>query len=507
MGEYTLASRKRNFLIPFTIFCFFTILVSSATWMEHITFDDAFNFQVALSLADKFVYSSTYIPQHIYNPDITTNGPLQYFMAMCIKMGGIDVGRAVGLGLVGGLCATVVYCFSRKAFVVYILMFLFWPLFVAINCLFLGEVFEISMILIGLIVWGKWCRECVDYSGGNYPHRILWGNKYLWLSSIAFGFAISTKLLAISVVSVFLFLCTMVVIWDKNTDYVVNRWGQISLLFILPLSFSIVIFIAQFSVSILHSTGQVQTIFPHLWQFVIGHFKQGIHATRVYTISQELNLFQKNLCGILALAVSLVVLLKKHHIFIVLVICFLIFFFLLHFDIRRLSPLIIVSIFIAAKTFDSQKIIKSQSGFEGFDFACTLQIGLFVSLILGGIMASNYKPSFLFSKLASFSLQGVPPNYAFVTRSQSFYDNSLLGIIRNLDGPIFFTGWWQFPEISLRSGVHFYDRFAEENHNIFQEDRPNYLLFNSAFEPKIENSMCGIILYKDHNLVLCEHKF
>lgn len=82
--------------------------------MTPVDFDESINLQVAQSLSEKFSYESKFVPTKIYHDKITTNGPIQYFMAVMLRFLGVDLGRAIGLGLLGGLAAVSIFIVDPK---------------------------------------------------------------------------------------------------------------------------------------------------------------------------------------------------------------------------------------------------------------------------------------------------------------------------------------------------------------------------------------------------------
>jgi len=125
-------------------------------------------------------------------------------------------------------------------------------------------------------------------------------------------------------------------------------------------------------------------------------------------------------------------------------------------------------------------------------------------LISGSLVA--HTPLYLLDTLRQFSWSGAPRNIAIVTK-RTTYNDQLIPLLQKLDGPVFTSRWWQFPEISLRTGTAFYDRFAPENSTLLDR-RHGYLLFSSqnAEDLATEKTLCGAILFRDRDLILCQYR-
>ncbi len=469
--------------------------------MSPIGFDSAFNFQVAQSLLEKFSYQSKYVPIKIYHNQITTNGPIQYYMTFFIGLFGLDLGRSIGLGIIGGLAAVSVYKFSRHSFILYCLLLLFWPLFAKIHTFFLGELLAIAIVMVGLKQWEGW----QDWSYSQYKHRPFFANKIwahptLWTTSLAFGTAIATKLIAVAVIPLLLYC----LFFHAMRDYPIKRKAEKLTLFaywvILPVLVALVFFILQFSISILHSGGDPGSIISSLKLFISEHLHQAHKAKAGYEFKA---IFCENgITIVIVLTALLSVLLYKNTVFALPAVCIMILLFISQLNLRRMLPFIVPFMLLSIKI-----IVTRQSKTEPSLNLNSLIILFFSGLTLLAGSLLTHTPPYLLDTLRQFSLTGAPHNFALITKQQSTYKETLIAIIINLDGPVFTTNWWQFPEISLRTGKVFYDRRAPDNSQMLLK-KPCYLLFSSQNTGDLssENSLCGAILFKDGDLILCEYR-
>lgn len=483
------------------IFLLFSIVIGASTWMTPIEFDSAFNFQVASSLLEKFSYESRYIPVKIYHEQITTNGPIQYYMALFIGLFGLDLGRALGLGILGGMAAFSIYKYSRHSFILYCLLLLFWPLFAELHNLFLGEILTITMIIVGLSQWEKW-HDWLEshFSHHSFSNNSIWHNYRLWATGLAFGAAIATKLIAIGIIPLLLFCLSFHAMGNYHDKTKIEQSNLFAYWFIVPMLIALAFFMLQFSISIMHSSGNPGSIMPSLKLFIVEHLHQA--NTAKFKLNLQDSYLQFNGTIIILLLVSLCLLLYKNIAFSIPAIFIMVLLFIVHLNLRRTLPLIVPLLLLSIKI-----IAASQPGIAAHYTVRGLVVLLFSGLTLISGCLLTHTPLYLIDRLRQFSLAGAPHNVALITKDQSTYDESLITIIKDLDGPVFTTRWWQFPEISLRAGAIFYDRRAPETSRILYE-KPCYLLFSAHNPPdkSSENSLCGTILYKDGDLVLCEYR-
>jgi len=421
-------------------------------------------------------------------------------MALFITLFGLDLGRSVGLGLIGGLTALTIYNYSRRSFILYCLLLLFWPVFAWSHTAFGGEIFTIMMVMVGLSLWEK-SSNCHPALCGHQPpsSNKTWGNPLLWMAGLAFGAAIATKLVAGAFVPLLLFcqffhtLHSLPVKTDK-TGYV--YW------LVIPLLIALLFFIIQFSISIIHSGGHIDTIFPTLKLFVASHLR--IAETTKETFDKIY--FRESDIPIMAImALSLYLLIKNNTIFLLHTIILVVLLFYFHLNLRRLLPLTVPLMLMSIKTED---LSHSKTSLHGH---YTNLILFSYGIILMAAYFSFNTPIYLIDTLRHFSLTGAPHNMTHITKTQNAnqntYDARLISIIKNLEGPVFTSGWWQFPEISLRTGTTFHNRFAIEESQLLHSAKQCFLLFTpkKAEDASTENMLCGKIVFQDGDLVLCEY--
>jgi len=491
------------------IFLVFSLVIGASTWMTGIDFDSAFNFQVAQSLQKNFSYETRYVPSKVYHDKVTTNGPIQYFMAAMIGLFDLDLGRSIALGIIAGMAAVTIFLYSRQSFALYCLLLLFWPSFFVLHTFFLGEVFTNTMIIAGLIAWERWSDEFMRHLPSQDRISCLWNTPSLWLSSVAFGVAISTKLLAAPVTLLLLFCLAVYKLGGRGRTWPERRTRNDFLWvtwFLLPCSIALVIFGLQFSTSILHSGGHLDTIWPTLKLFVMSHFHQAESAAANTATRWWPTL--ESIPALIVLLGLLVLLLRKHVIFLLAGIVVAALLFVGRLDLRRLMPLIVPIMLLAAK--ESHSYSPGTTKLRLIDIHHSPLLAASIILFFGTFLANQ--PIYLLKRLSQFTLSGVEHNLLYISKKtaepRKEYDISLISTIKALPGRVFTSGWNQYPEISLRAHTVFYDRFAPENSPLLHNNEPCFLLLFSSEDPtdlSTEHDICGQILYRDNSLILCQY--
>jgi len=470
--------------------------------MTPIEYDGAYNFQVSQSLHENFSYKPRYVPATIYDARVTTNGPLQYLMSAAINLFGLDLGRSIALGTIAGLMAVTIFLYSIHSFFLYCLLLLFWPNFVWIHVNFWGEAFSITTIIAGFIAWERWYSYVIVHkTSERAAHFHFYRSLYLLLNGLAFGFAMSTKLMAAPAILLLLFCLVVYKLSEKQeTTHDIldpSLWVH---LFLFPCGIAITIFILQFIISILHSGGYPGTIWPTLKIFVLSHVQQAEHTA---TMLKAMRQVQVDSIPSIIVLILLLLLLRKHIIFILPGIAITGLLFVGNFNIRRIMVLMLPLMLQAVKEICLHNSQKTRNTIA--NFWPILGSGIILSI---GTIACN-RPPVLAKIISKFDLEGAPPHQScYPGKERKNYDMSLIPTLNSLPGPIFTSGWFQFPEISLRTTKVFYDRFAAVNSRLLHSDEVSFILFDSdgPEDKKTEQELCGTILYRDASLVLCQYR-
>ncbi len=488
------------------IFLMFSLLIGAATWMTPIEYDGAYNFQVAQSLQENFSYQPRYIPTKIYDARVTTNGPLQYFMAGMIRVFGLDLGRSITLGTIAGLMAVIIFIYSRQSFFLYCLLLLFWPNFVWAHINFWGEVFSITMTMAGFIAWERWSSDIKVHKSLQDPalHNPS-KTHYLWLSGLAFGVAIATKFMAAPAILLLLFCLVVYTLrdkpWPKDSIGIAHLW---MVLFLIPYCIALIVFSLQLSASIIHSGGHLATIWPTLKLFIISHFQQAEYAATTLEPTRWRPQVE-SIPSLIVLLGMLLLLFRRHIVFLLPAIAIAGLLLAGHFNIRRIMTLMLPIMLLAAK--EVHVYCPATRKWHTPFYTLLPIIGSGLILIIGSILC--HRPPPLVKIISNFTHEGARTNQSFYPgKSRKDYNISLIPTIEALPGRIFTSGWYQFPEISLRTKTIFYDRFATENTQLLHGGEASFFLFDSA-GPKdktTEHDLCGKVLYRHDSLILCQDR-
>ena len=486
------------------IFLVYFAAISASTWMTPIDFDGAMHFQVAESLRDNFTYKSRYEPSKVYYPKITTNGPLQYFMASMISLFGLDKGRSLALGSVAGGAAVISFLYCWQSFILYSLLIVFWPIFFAAHTLFLGEVFTISMMMAGFMNWERWSQDAYIIARSTAIDRwktILFSRNLLY-SGLFFGCAISTKLFSAPSILLLLF-CLAIDNYIISSDIKsLFKSPVVAVAIVVPYVIAIAIFILQFYVSTLHSGADTTTSFILFKEFIESHMRQ----SRIISLRNinHIAMLKYQLVIIVIYVMIFLFMLRKHMIMTIIIVASIVLTLWFNLNQRRIMPLtvpfMLISMRIIWKESIGEIIVKSNIINRYYLVAVAAIIMMTVDVL-------SSTPITIVNTMLRFSLKGAAHNVARISSKPGdrVYHNTLLPMLTRLTGPVFTSGWWQYPEISLRTGMIFYDRFAPENRQLLNNANQSFLLFssNNQEDRLTERSLCGNILYRDGSLVLC----
>ena len=480
------------------IFLVYFAAISASTWMTPIDFDGAMHFQVAESLRDNFTYKSRYEPSTVYYPKITTNGPLQYFMAAMISLFGLDKGRSLALGTVAGMAAGIVFLYSWRSFILYSLLIVFWPMFFAVHTLFLGEVFAISMMMAGFMNWERWSQEVYRTKPIINNWKIILSSPSLLYSGLFLGIAISTKLFAAPAILLLLFCIAI----DQHIRLPGRNYHTVAIIIAIPYLLSVVIFIFQLCIATLHSGVDITTSFAILKKFVESHMMQS-RIISLRNVNYILALRDQWVIVIAYLAISLFML-RNHTVMTLTVFASVVLTLWFNLNQRRIMPLTVPVMLISMKISYKKPLDNDIDNNNIINRYCLIAV-VAIILMLGDVLSLT--PITIINKLLNFSLKGASHNVARISRQPGdrVYNKTLLPLLKSLDGPVFTSGWWQYPEIALRTGMIFYDRFSPANKRLLLNANRSFLLFSSKNQEDrlTERNLCGNILYRDGSLVLC----
>ena len=495
-------------LLCYLLIGFVSLNVFFAAYVQPLDHDGSFNLQVAKSLANNFVYQSTYYPRYIYDGCVTTNGFIQYLAALDFRLFGDRLGLAITLALITTFPLIACLRYSLKTFAAFVVLMISYPLFVVLMTSFWGEIAALGFLMLGASFTRLKLRNSQS-SPGLFSNTVG--------SAICYGLAISTKLIVAIALPLILF----------GLFYTSRRFDKI--LFVTAIRntvstylLSMIVFILVFYVSVFHSEvflvifGQSVSDFvsdPGLLKFIEGHFSQAREHIGFSTMLSFdafdsgwlLPLFFASLAllvyaslGWVPFAISVIILLTIGGL-----------------NDRRLFLFIIPGILLAADyTFcEAGRFFQAVRKYRYNVVSIVLNI-IVLSIWIYALVYSD-SPAGLAAQLDSpFTLlktkfdsakhsleQLAQGNNNFVV-TQSEID--VAEAIKRANAPVITSGWWQFPALQLFSKTSYYDRMDPSVPSHLQGTHPLLLIdpANKAW-PETSVQMCTRIIIETPDHVLC----
>lgn len=140
---------KYNLFILAFIACIACVFVSIKVYHQPSDLDEAINLQIAQALSQDFVYRHAFRPQRIHDPAISTNGPIQYLMALAIKFFGLHWAKVFVLSLTFPAFLFSIAIVSPFPAVVFSLLIFFWPSYLHLASTFVGPIAATTLCLWG----------------------------------------------------------------------------------------------------------------------------------------------------------------------------------------------------------------------------------------------------------------------------------------------------------------------------------------------------------------------
>ncbi|WP_039784811.1 hypothetical protein [Herbaspirillum huttiense] len=474
------------------------VLVFTAGMTQDVSFDAAFNLQVAKSISHDLVYASTYNPSYINDYRITTNGPLQYLCALLLTIFGDRLGLALTLTLVAFFFLYSAKKYSSLAWLLCITIIFTSATFSDQLTSFLGEITALGFLILGL------------HTISNAP---LSRNEAatLAMGSVFFGFAISTKLISGVVIPFLAFgVCALhqpKLTWANFTSTTVRAIAvSLGALGVFIASFYFSSFTSELLVKFLHAGSlDMPPTAPGLGKFIEHHFWQRSTAAGRYML--HLDSFSNPLTLPLIFLASALLLVSSIFWAPLVLLCG--YILISGMDERRIMliyfPLLLAAAWYASKQL--RQVSETRNQFITSRIMPAAFVATTLLLIAPQIMQKGTRPGLFlqtdkFEKLLSLKrsdLASFPVNPDIIRMSQ---------IISATPGKVLTSGWWQFPEYQLASGRNFYDRTAPAPAEQLKGRADLLLLFDKSFKwyPETSIALCSDVIAEMGDLVFCRFK-
>lgn len=462
-----------------------------------INADEAYNFQIAKSIATNFCYCTRYHPHRVFPIEESTNGIAQYvaglFFAITSNPDAVKAATAAAAMLFLGAASLLL-----DPWLIFLtaLLFLVWYGFVYVCVNFLGEPWAIAFCLFGIAA----LRRC-DFSAAM---RSLLTSRSFILAIACFAVAAESKLLAT--------LVTVPVTWAvAYAGYPPAMRGAR----ILRATFLTAVaglgtaagLLLLVGFSVLHSTRSLalSAVWHTYTGYVFDMLHQGRGQARPFDVSHVGAIITQFSSPIVValFVLSAVVLLYVNRGYALLLAVTLAWW--LHYGVNERHVVIAVYVMIILGGLEANAAIEricSSKRVERAKAVLAAAAGTAAIALIVGIAAHGtfYAPA---------RLRPFPNRERVVLTSDGRYrySSALVALLRSRRY-ILTSGWFQFPELTLRENMEFYDRMSAANAGM---PRDQVLLFfdtgNADLWPTTTvRGNCGRVLHTEGPLVVCTAK-
>lgn len=482
--------------ILLSLFALICVFVTAMT--KELSYDAAFNLQIAKSLASDLVYSSTYNPGYIHDYRVTTNGLLQYLCALLLSVFGNRLGLALTLTLVAAAFFYAAKKYSPAAWLLCITIVFTSANFSDQLTSFMGEITSMVFVILGLHTLSNRTAARSDTAA-------------IVMAGVFFGFATTTKLISGVVVPFLAFGACAThdpkLTWPNFKSTTV-RAIQVSIIalavFVAEFYFST--FISQLMVKFAHAgSAEIPPSAPGLWKFIEHHFWQG--STSPKEMMLHLGSFSNAVT--LPLIFIAIGLLLSFSLFwsplVLLIACLLISGMYERRAIPIFFPLMLAGAWVASKKLEEMKERNGKFSISGG--LPVLYIAAILFLVVPQLFQKDIRKALALNPDEVSQLLALNrSDFQIFPADQRVL--SMASIIKAAPEKVLTSGWWQFPEYQLASGKHFYDRTAPEPVALLQGKPDLLLLFDksSAWYPETSMELCSSVVKEIENLVLCRFK-
>lgn len=468
--------------------------------IQPLQYDESYNLQVARSLAEHFSYSTLYAPPQILNPAITTNGPAQYIAALVLLLThNVILTAIIASALAMLLVALGAYLVRPWLVAVIAILFLRWDVFFYVATNFVGEMWAVGFALLAFVFLRR------GLESGTFADKAV--RKYILGAIAFFGLAISSKLLiAIAILA----LLVGVLATDGARKHLAG----------LPLVQYVIIgttyiggsaiaaFVVVMAFSVLHSVRHVSdalALVSLISGFVAHHFliAHTAHAGGSLPLLSRLHDVNAAVAVLFVAAVGLLT--WRNPAYLAIAAVTLLPFIAYNFSERQLAPFIVLTLVFGLE--EGRQLCAQIDGRLGLQKGVVALATGFVGVLFVALVCHLANIRFIGTTFEKEARAASTPYAVSTSRGEYYYHAGLISAIKN-QKYVVTSGWWQFPEISIRWGLQFYDRINAANSSLTGRRDVALLLDNgNRYWPLTSvDANCGKILYTDGPLVLCRYK-
>jgi hypothetical protein len=481
-----------------------------------IHFNEAYNLQIAQSIARYGCYCTTYFPRRVFPVEESTNGIPQYVGAAFFAATHDPDAVVIGTATLGTAALVVALLFLEPWLVaVSCILFRTWTSYFFVSTQFEGEIWALAFAVFGIALLRKYRNVDGDpatdapitpygdaMNSASRASLMLRDRKVL-MAIVFFALAMECKLL----VAIAVFPIAFAILARKSDARSRSTMidSAIGVLAISVASFAILFLLIAFSV--VHSTRgafDVGSVGNAFFGFIGNMISQGQNAagSTVGFFARIASFFDP--MALVVFCVASIILLGANVAYFPLAAVTIIWFF--GFGRGGIERHMVMSLYLTTimGAMEARAMLGrfAMSGKAAIRTYCVVAVCAFgVFLAVNTLVGRPFIGKVFEQQVAA----GYDREHVIRTsaNASTHYTRRLVEAIRR-EPYVVTSGWWQFPELSIREGLSFYDRMKPQNDSLPKGQVA--LLFdegNRLWPPTSRQANCGKVLYREGSIVLC----
>ncbi len=469
-------------------------LVYHNSWYFPLDTDQAQNLELGRSLADHFCYCTMSAPPIVFPAAESSNGPLEYVGGFFFKIShdNADVAR-VGAETVAAVILVVgLYAFEPWLVVVAFVLFFIWRMVTNLSVEFYGEIWAIGFATLGLAFLKR-----MEFTSG--PLQLLRNKRFL-AACVCFGFAMESKLVAAATITTLVFAVAYGRQTSRGFSEILLRLTRAIIASAMFTIGGFIVLFVSIAFSVAHSTHplDVRAVFQTPMDFFSNMLLQGTSKSDPVLFGHlvaRINGFIYPSFLVLPLLAA-IVLVYANWAYVPLLAISLLTWLKIGEDEKHI--VIAFYLIIVMGALEAQGLVRRFADRRGINLPTANALAGAVGLVI--VCCIGAWPWVLIAVDS-----GPPPNQQFMdtTAGALFYSPKLIDMIRQ-QTYVATSGFWNFPDLMVRTDLHFYDRTDPRTTQLPKGKVA--LLFDEGNRASPITSVkenCGSIIYKEGSLVLC----
>lgn len=476
-------------------------LVCRFTLQSDMNWDTAIDIQVARSLGTSFSYEGVFQPAAVYDPFVSTNGPIQY-----IGGAAYAVTHNIDAALVAGaLSSTLVLLVGLMlirpwlSFVPLALIFI-WPTYYMLSTQFLGELWAAGCCLVAVALL-EGCRPTSSVRAALLDRRAL-------LAACFLGLAIASKLIIALGIPFLIFGAVYRTLRTATPPPGLAAFSAILTATVLT-TISVLVFFLQVAFAVLHTVRApwALLVIPRTFMdYVLGHLNEaGPHRLGFASLGHIIaGSDPAVLALVLATAVALALARPEYAPFAVVELGTWVNYGLdpAQWE-RRLMPMFLIGLALGSREL---VLLSARYWPRARSVAVHAAAVAVVLALVAATSPTRNVPSAEADPLRRYAVLLIQEGTDHSHANEYHYGAGLVAALRKVRYILTRSAWFaEFPEISDFWNLQFYDRMASTNAQLWDQ-RGVALLFdryNYTWPVATETGNCGRVIYVDGPLLLC----